>query len=118
MRMASFLVVPFLGLGLCLASSFTAACGSSGLSCENPSTAEQACLTCENSTCSTDVSATTSACSSYVSCLAACTCGTQSCMDDCLSQAADAGTACENAIESLGTCSNSMCKTPCGSHGS
>jgi len=116
MRMASFLVVPFLGLGLCLTLSLAPACGSSGVSCENPSTAEQACLTCLNSSCSTYVSSTTSACSSYVSCLAACTCDTP-CLDDCLSQTDDAGTACENAVESLGTCSNSTCKTPCGTHG-
>jgi hypothetical protein len=137
MRIASFRVAHFLGLGLCLTSILTLACGTGGpdtgdatvdarsirdgasdarLGCKSPSTAEQACLTCENSSCSAYVTSTASACPGYLSCLAACTCGSPSCQDGCLSQVVDAGTACENALEYLGTCTSS-CK-PCEATGS
>jgi hypothetical protein len=113
MRMASFLVVPLLGMGLYLTSSLTTGCGSGGLSCENPGTGEQTCLTCINTMCSSYVTSASTDCSSYVSCLEACDCGDMACQDACVSDEAAGGTTCDSAAKSFRTCTQSMCKTQC-----
>jgi hypothetical protein len=112
MRIAPFLfALPLLGLGL--AVQFTAACGSSGLTCQNPTTEEQTCSTCVNTSCANEVSAVESACSAYVSCASACNCGDNSCATGCLKLLDDAGTECKSEGTALITCESMSCKTQC-----
>jgi hypothetical protein len=109
MRIFSFLALPLLGLGLSL--PFTTACGSSGLSCENPTTTQQTCITCVNSSCGSQVSSASSDCPGSESCAAACNCGDNACIAKCGSP--DAGDACVGAALDLVQCEQSMCKTQC-----
>jgi len=110
MRISWFLALPFAALGV--ATSLTTACDSGGITCQNPTTQDQTCLTCINSSCSNDVSAVESECGSSISCGEACNCGDQSCSSKCKS-GDDAGSACLGAGLGLAACISSMCKPQC-----
>jgi|SRR5580658_1994154 hypothetical protein len=104
------LAIPLLSLAVPL--SFAPACGSSGLSCENPTSADQTCLDCLNSSCSSDISSAQSGCSSSAfSCVEACNCGDLTCQEACSS--ADAGTACTTPLQDIVSCGVSMCASQC-----
>jgi len=111
-RVASLLALPLLALAL--VSSLTPACDSGGgVSCQNPTTAQQVCITCINSSCANDVSALDSECPTALSCEESCNCGDTTCSSACLKSAGDAGTACLGAGVGFVDCINTMCKPQC-----
>jgi hypothetical protein len=110
-RILSFAALPLAALVFSLSSA--PACGSSGVSCENPTSDQQTCLDCINSSCSAEVSQADSTCPSYVSCFSACNCGDTSCTNAC--GGGDAGDTCVGAAEGLLKCLTGMCASQCAS---
>jgi hypothetical protein len=115
MRIASIAALPLVGVGLTLglALTFTPACGSGGVTCQNATPMQQSCLDCVNSSCSSDVTAVETNCPDYLSCESACNCGDSSCGTQCLKGAADAGSACAGAGTGYLDCLTKMCASQC-----
>jgi hypothetical protein len=110
MKISWFLALPLVGVAF--TSTLTPACGSGGgLTCQNPTSADQTCITCFNTSCGSDVSAVESECGSSVTCKQACNCGDKACASACGS--VDGGSTCLGAGLGLAACISSMCKTQC-----
>jgi hypothetical protein len=108
MTIARWLIVPLLGFGVSLV--FTPACGSSGLSCANPTSADTTCLTCLNSSCASLISTLASDCPGF-SCAEECNCGDTSCITKC--ENGDAGAACLQPGDAVLQCADMMCASQC-----
>jgi hypothetical protein len=111
MRIAPHLVVLVCGLGLTL--GLTPACGSGELTCQNPTAAQQTCITCVNTSCASDVSAVETNCPDYSSCASSCNCGDTACTMKCQTGAVEAGSACGGAALGYLSCLETMCKSQC-----
>jgi hypothetical protein len=111
--LAALIVVPVLGLTAALAVAPGCGSGSGGsVSCQNPTSMQQTCITCVNSSCTQNISNVQNDCASILACDEACNCGDTTCTTQC-SSGADAGTACIGDVLGLSDCATEMCKSQC-----
>jgi hypothetical protein len=78
--------------------------------CKAPTTAFTMCASCDETSCTADLSAAVSACPAFYACFAECDCTDTSCADAC---AVGNSSTCTSALTTLGGCQSAMCATEC-----
>jgi hypothetical protein len=78
--------------------------------CKGATAAESACVTCDETSCSANVTDAVGACQAFYACFEGCECTDASCVNKCETLAS---TTCGAAVQGLATCQKSSCATAC-----